>query len=63
METAMKHLAACLLTLLSAYAFGQGTVDLSKGLNPYMVYGGGNIDHVSLENGNVYLNIPQLCRQ
>lgn len=56
----MKRLAACLVTLLSNYTFGQGTVDVAKGLQPFAVYGGGSIDHVNLTNGNLYLNIPLL---
>jgi len=39
-------------------AYAQTDVNLAQGLEPYKSYMGGNIDTVSLTNGNLMLHIP-----
>src|ERR1035441_2750022 len=46
--------------LYCSVAFAQATPDVEQGLKPFGSYDGGNIDSVSLSNGNVNLHIPLL---
>src|SRR5215813_6001639 len=52
---------AALLVFFAAFVaktYGQTDVNLAQGLEPYKTYMGGNLDPVSLTNGNVALHIP-----
>jgi hypothetical protein len=52
-----------LIALLIAFAqaaFSQTAATPEVGDNPYKSYSGGDIDHIQMQNGNLYLRIPLL---
>lgn len=46
------------LSFASTFAFAQADVNVEQGTKPYGSYMGGDIDSVSLTNGNLNLHIP-----
>jgi YD repeat-containing protein len=47
-----------IIYLLSARVYAQNLADMEQGIKPYGAYEGGNIDSVSMVNGDLTLHIP-----
>lgn len=56
----VKLVVATMLCLFCAetVAHAQDSMGAQQGLQPYQSYEGGNIDHINMANGNLYVHIP-----
>ncbi len=50
-----------LLILLVAHSNAQIAATAEIGANPYKSYSGGNLDHIQMQNGKLYMDIPLLA--
>ncbi len=54
----LRHLPALLLLLSTTVVLAQENANLEQGLKPFGAYHGGDLDTVSLSNGNLAVRIP-----
>ncbi len=58
MNSGKQWMAVVILLACSVAGVGQTSPDLEQGMKPYGSYHGGNLDNISLTNGNLYFEAP-----